>query len=90
VKLLVTGANSQVGCFAAAILEAAEGTALLPSQHVPKLRPIVTEDCPLAAPRPRNSRLAGGRLSKRFGIKLPDWMDGLDLCLREIETCGLQ
>jgi dTDP-4-dehydrorhamnose reductase len=84
--LSASGATSWHG-FAAAILEAAKGNALLPLQQLPKLHPIATEDYPLPAARPKNSRLAGDRLSKRFGIVLPDWREGLARCLREIRTC---
>jgi dTDP-4-dehydrorhamnose reductase len=84
--LTASGATSWHG-FAAAILEAAKGNALLPLQQLPKLHPIATEDYPLPAARPKNSRLAGDRLSKRFGIVLPDWREGLARCLCEIGTC---
>jgi dTDP-4-dehydrorhamnose reductase len=87
--LTASGAASWHG-FAAAILEAAKDNALLPAQQLPRLHPISTEDYPLPAARPRNSSLAGDRLSKRFGIVLPDWKEGLALCLREIGTCPQQ
>jgi dTDP-4-dehydrorhamnose reductase len=81
--LTASGATSWHG-FAAAILEAAKANALLRHQQLPQLRPIATADYPLPAARPKNSRLAGERLSQRFGIALPDWKEGLGLCLREV------
>ncbi|MBB4862990.1 dTDP-4-dehydrorhamnose reductase [Pseudomonas nitritireducens] len=35
--------------------------------------PIMTQDYPLPAPRPANSRLDTSRLRSTFGITLPDW-----------------
>ena len=48
-----------------------------------RLRPehiqaIATEDYPLPAPRPRNSRLDTGLLSHALGLALPDWTVHLD------------
>jgi dTDP-4-dehydrorhamnose reductase len=37
------------------------------------IRPIGTEDYPLPAKRPGNSRLNTGLLSSRLGLQLPDW-----------------
>lgn len=37
------------------------------------IRPIGTEDYPLPAKRPHNSRLNTARLSSRLGLELPDW-----------------
>ena len=45
---------------------------------------VMTSQLPVAAARPKNSRLAGDRLSKRFGIVLPDWKQGLALCIEEL------
>lgn len=39
--------------------------------------PIATEDYPLPAPRPKNSRLDTGRLRSTFGLALPDWQQGV-------------
>ena len=71
--------------FAKAILEDATRYTLLPVQHLPQLKPISSEEYPLPAVRPKNSRLAGDRLSKRFGIELPDWKQGLALCIEEMK-----
>src|SRR5450759_4209135 len=86
-NLTASGATSWHG-FAKAILEDATRYALLPAQHLPQLKPIPSEEYPLPAVRPKNSRLAGDRLSKRFGIELPDWKQGLALCIEEMKTCG--
>jgi dTDP-4-dehydrorhamnose reductase len=84
--LTASGATSWHG-FAAAILEGATDRGLLPAIRIPRLVPIASADYPLPAARPKNSRLAGVRLQRRFGIVLPCWEDGLSLCLEEIRAC---
>jgi dTDP-4-dehydrorhamnose reductase len=84
--LTASGATSWHG-FAAAILEGATDRRLLAPSPAPRLVPIASEDYPLPAARPKNSRLAGVRLHCRFGIALPCWQEGLSLCLEEIRTC---
>ncbi len=70
------GATSWHG-FTEAILEL--------SQHQrtrqPRLTGIPTEEYPLPAPRPRNSRLSCEKLQHEAGIALPHWRDALALCL---------
>lgn len=46
---------------------------------------IATSEYPVPAPRPPNSRLDTTRLSERFGIALPDWRTGVDLCIAELQ-----
>lgn len=82
-NLAASGATNWHG-FAKAILEDATRLGLL--QRVPQLKPIPSEEYPVAAARPKNSRLAGDRISKRFGIALPDWKHGLALCIEEIKS----
>jgi dTDP-4-dehydrorhamnose reductase len=84
-NLTASGATSWHG-FAKAILEDATRYALLPAQHLPQLKPIPSEEYPVAAARPKNSRLAVERISKRFGIALPDWKQGLACCIEEMKT----
>jgi dTDP-4-dehydrorhamnose reductase len=46
----------------------------LPLRVTPEqVQPITTEEYPLPAPRPMNSRLETGKLSKTLGISLPPW-----------------
>lgn len=75
--------------FAAAILELAVGQGLLPAQHMPRLRAIPTEAYPRPAARPKNLRLAAGRLTEHFGVPPSDWQDGIKLCLQDM-TSGKQ
>jgi dTDP-4-dehydrorhamnose reductase len=84
--LTASGATSWHG-FAAAILEGTTHEPMPAAGRVPRLLPIASEDYPLPAARPKNSRLAGDRLRRRFGIALPGWREGLSACLEEMRTC---
>jgi len=44
----------------------------------PRIEAIATDQYPLPAPRPANSRLNTQRLQSRFGLNLPDWREGVD------------
>jgi dTDP-4-dehydrorhamnose reductase len=48
------------------------------------IQAIATEDYPLPAPRPANSRLNTLRLQQRFGVVLPDWRLGVDAVLASL------
>ncbi len=45
---------------------------------------IGSADYPTPARRPTNSRMDCSRLRDAFGVALPDWRDGLDLCLDDL------
>jgi len=64
--------------FASAIVEGRQGL------RVQRVTPITTAEYPLPAPRPANSRLDTGAFRARFGLALPDWREGLQLCLEEL------
>jgi dTDP-4-dehydrorhamnose reductase len=57
-------------------------------QHVrmPRLTPISTNEYPLPAARPANSRLDCGRLMREAAISLPHWQAALHLCLQDMGT----
>jgi dTDP-4-dehydrorhamnose reductase len=46
--------------------------------------PISTADYPLPARRPANSRLDGNLLEQRYGLRMPPWEIGMQLCLAEL------
>ncbi len=48
--------------------------------------PITTADYPTPAKRPAYSVLSGDKLERIFGIRLPEWQDGLKRCLAERDT----
>ena len=68
--------------FAEAIHRGAHGLGLL--ERCPVLHAIATEEYPLPAARPKNSRLDGSRLFERFGVRLPEWGTGVGQCLEEL------
>lgn len=51
---------------------------------VKQVEPITTADYPVPAKRPFNSSLDTTRISQRFGLYLPSWTAGVDLCLDEL------
>ena len=69
--LTASGSTSWHG-FAAAIARLERSAA-----HV---MPIASEDYPLPARRPRNSRLSNEKLLREFGLALPDWEVSLAAC----------
>lgn len=48
---------------------------------IPKLQPIATSEYPLPASRPQYSVLSNEKLIHTFQLKMPDWKDGLHLCM---------
>jgi dTDP-4-dehydrorhamnose reductase len=66
------------------VVLAPQNGSLRKSVSQPRLLPITTEEHPLPARRPKNSRLNCGKLSTQFGIQLTDWKVALRLCLDEI------
>lgn len=47
--------------------------------------PIPTTDYPTPAKRPLNSRMECGAMQQVFGISRPNWRDGLNMVLQELE-----
>lgn len=45
------------------------------------VRRITSEDYPVAAARPKNSRLDNFKIEKAFGIKLPQWQKSVESCV---------
>lgn len=72
--LTATGMTSWHG-FAAEIMELALRTGRL--DKAPRVVPITTAEYPTPARRPAYSRLDTSRLTRDFGIELPDWRDAL-------------
>ena len=79
--LTAGGATSWCG-FAEAILDQTMDRQSLHRSR-PTIHPIASSEYPRPATRPKNSRLAGERLRERFGIALPEWHEGLALCLQD-------
>ena len=83
-NLTAAGQTSWHG-FAAAILACAASARPAESDfalaRVPQLNPILTEQYPLPARRPRNSVLAHDKLQRAFGLAMPDWKSSLADCM---------
>ena len=50
-----------------------------------RIQAIRTDEYPLPAPRPANSRLDTQRLQSRFGLAMPDWRVGVDAVLERLQ-----
>lgn len=57
---------------------------LAESLKVQSIEPIATADYPLPAKRPANSVFDCSKLEACFGLKLPLWQRGVELCLEEL------
>lgn len=51
-----------------------------------KILPISTEEYPVPAPRPANSRLETNKLQQTFDLHLPPWQDGVQAALRLLQA----
>jgi dTDP-4-dehydrorhamnose reductase len=52
---------------------------------------IATADYPTLVRRPANSRLNCDRLRRSFGLDLPDWQLGVQVCVARLaETAGIR
>ena len=79
-NVTAAGAASWFG-FAEAILDYAQPAKV--GRNRPKIHPISSSEYPTAAARPKNSRLAGDRVRRRFGIALADWNSALKACMQK-------
>jgi len=70
--------------FARAVVKQAEQFGLLARKS--KIVPIASSEYPVAATRPKNSRLSGARARHRFQIALPEWEQSLAVCMRELSA----
>lgn len=70
--------------FAQAVVKQAEQFGLLARKS--KIVPIASSEYPVAATRPKNSRLSGARARHRFQIALPEWEQSLAVCMRELSA----
>ena len=67
--------------FAAAILASrARATSVVG----PRLTPIPTSAYPLPATRPHYSVMSNAKLQRAFGVTVPAWQSGLNLCMEEM------
>ena len=82
--LAASGETSWHG-FAQFVLAHAQRNGVVLKVTAEKVVPISTEAYPVPAPRPRNSRLALGKLENTFNLKMPLWEQGVQRMLDEIQ-----
>ena len=58
--------------------------ALADGLKVREIVPIATADYPLPAKRPENSLFDCGKLERAFGLRMPKWQRGVELCVAEL------
>lgn len=82
-NLTANGETSWHG-FAEAIFQGALRRGLI--VRMPRVLPITTAEYLTRAQRPRYSRLDTARITRDFGVELPDWRDGLENVLASIAS----
>lgn len=81
---LVAGGLTTWHAYAQAVVKAAEAAGKSLKVKVDDIVSIATSDYPLPASRPANSELDTRRLQAAFGLRLPEWQNGLDHVLQQI------
>nr|WP_221282134.1 dTDP-4-dehydrorhamnose reductase [Chiayiivirga flava] len=79
---LVADGESHWSDFAETIFADALAAGLL--ERAPRVEPIGTLDYPTRAARPAYSRLDGAKLRDTFGLRLPDWREGVRQVVGEL------
>ncbi|MCW3482217.1 dTDP-4-dehydrorhamnose reductase [Neisseriaceae bacterium JH1-16] len=81
--LTASGSTSWHG-YARHVVTLAEQAGFELALHPDTIQPIPTSGYPLPASRPANSRLSCDKLSKTFGLTLPDWQQGVDYVFAQL------
>ncbi|UJF23149.1 dTDP-4-dehydrorhamnose reductase [Shewanella sp. OMA3-2] len=68
----------------------AENHRIATELNLAKLKPIPTEQYPVAAKRPKNSKLACQKIIDTFGIQSSDWMSALSKVVTILAPLGLE
>lgn len=74
--------------FAEAAVESWRSIASAAPLAVRTMLPIETNAYPLPANRPANSVLSNDALKARFGVQMPEWRYGVDLCVKDLLGVG--
>lgn len=81
---LVAGGVTNWHAYAQAVVTAAAAAGKPLKIAAADIEPIPSSAYPVPAPRPANSRLATGKFTDTFGLRLPPWEDGLAHVLQQI------
>jgi len=83
---LVAGGETSWHGFAQYVLELAQSMGVELRTRAEEVQAITSEDYPLPATRPRNSRLNTSKLCEIFNINLPDWHYHVQRLVNELVT----
>jgi dTDP-4-dehydrorhamnose reductase len=81
---LVAGGRTNWHEYAQAVVQAAQAAGTTLRMGPADVQAITTAEYPLPAPRPANSCLDTTRLRETFGLRLPDWRQGLQHVLTQL------
>lgn len=70
--------------YASKIVELANKLGVKTKLQAKDIVPIPTEDYPLPAPRPKNSKLSTDKIKATFGIDIPDWSVDVEQVLKQL------
>jgi dTDP-4-dehydrorhamnose reductase len=78
-----TGETSWHG-YAQVVIEKANKLGLATKLSPREIKPILTKDYPMPAPRPANSKLDTNKVRTTFSVRLPKWQDEVEKVLKEL------
>jgi dTDP-4-dehydrorhamnose reductase len=81
---LVGGGETTWYGYALKVVELANMLGINTRVQAKDILPIPTEDYPLPAPRPKNSRLSTNKIKAAFGIDIPDWSEDVEQVLKQV------
>lgn len=81
---LTAGGSTDWHSFAQYVLEQAQLTGMRLKATPDRVQAILTKELGAAAVRPTNSRLNTAHFQKTFGLRLPDWRQGISHLLQQI------
>lgn len=85
---LVAGGETSWHDYAKYVVTVAQENGIALNATPETIYPIKTEEYPLPAKRPRNSRLSTSKLTRAFGVHLPDWRIHVHRLVEELALQG--
>jgi len=82
-NIVARGETSWHG-YASLVVEKATGLGLDIKISPKDIKPILSKDYPMPAPRPSNSRLDTSKVSTVFSVRLPKWQDEVESVIKEL------
>jgi len=70
--------------YAVHLVERARALGASPLVDRSRITPVLSDQYPVTARRPRNSRLDCAKFSRAFGLTLPDWREGVDRLVQDL------